>query len=213
MPFFFKLSQLAKDPEKPIYYTQNNQYYIIYPNINENWVEAVRFAVQDLSFGCHRASVNKADDYKDVVILLVGLNDNEINRHPNPRLIFEYHTPHTIPADRILSSIADLFTYDDADNETLRNHLINNFFQWYATYLDDRRLNNIYIHITCNYLYNSIIDKGLLGENQNNILRVGDREDDHENIIDPERLQQKLQQKYLKYKQKYLKLKNSLNNK
>ena len=69
--------------------------------------------------------------------------------------------------------------------------LIDNFIQWYVTYLNDERLNNIYIHITCNYLYDSIERRGLLGENQNNIIRVGDREDGHENIIDPERLQQK----------------------
>jgi hypothetical protein len=210
MPYFFKLSDIARNIREPIYYTnQNNQNFVNYQNINEEWVEAVRFAVQDLSFGCHRASVNKADDYKDVVILFVGLNDNEINRHPNPRLVFEYTTPNTVHADRILSNISDLFTYHDADDGTLRQSLINNFIQWYVTYLNDGKLNNIYIHITCNYLYDSIERRGLLGESENNIIRVGDREDGHENIVNPSLIRQK----YLKYKQKYLKLKQLINKK
>ena len=207
MPYFFKLSDLAIELNKPLNLT----------NINNKWIEYVHSAVQDFSHGCEFVSEIKAEEFKDVVILFVELKNYEIKKHEHPLkdtalagidiYNFEYTTPNTVPATKILTSIRDLFSYEDADDETLTPALIEQFVLFFNEYLSTGKLNNIYIHITCNYLYDSILKNGLLGESKIPI-RIGNRES-----TDPKINPRALKQKYLKYKQKYLKLKNLLNNK
>ena len=189
MPFFYKLSDLYKVDR------YNNR------RINEDWLDAVIFTVNDFYKPC-----NKKNHEKGVVFLIFNLSGYDVKKknftHGRSKNLteYEYYVNNEITPDkqRIYDydddpDAIDMMTFnlivkkEDEDRTLIKSNVdkvITLLEKLYSKYSKEKIIDTAYIHITCYGYTESIFEKGLYSQAQINSteemqkLRIGDREDE-----------------------------------
>jgi hypothetical protein len=168
----------------PVYFYKASECQDRYGTMDDDWFEAFEFTIADLITGCRG----------NIVILPVLLAPNEIEKHTEPKLKFEYRRYGPISSDRInFTRISRSFSENgDIDQDTYMPYtdvanrgrdklkdFIERCFRVYGRYRDDDDddddddvdlqdyTNFLYFHITCEKNVGIIQQRGLIDVDNN----------------------------------------------
>lgn len=175
----------------PLYFYKATEYLDICGDLNKKWIHDFDHTIADFMPGCEKIGSHH------IVILPVLMHPNEIERHTNTELMFEFRCYGPVSSDRInftrispsFSEVGDVGNDPNlpmlkTDTHRMGRHKLINFVEKSLRSYGSRR-DYLYFHVTCEKNVEIIRQRGLIDVDDNHtdivIQRIGDRdnEDDH----------------------------------